>query len=153
MLRLSRMTDYGVVVMSQLAKKRDDFQSAQQIADETGLSLSTVSKLLKTLSKSDMIASLRGMSGGYALAEHPDEISVAKIIDTLEGGMSLTACVEGAENECMVQEKCPISGRWTPVNLAIRKALEVVSLSDMLQAGTPHGLANFMISDPTRHPS
>lgn len=130
MFRLNRLTDYGVVVMSQMAA-RDDLRSAQQISDSTAIPLPTVSKILNALSHADLVVSQRGASGGYRLVRPAVEISVSEVIQALEGPIALTSCVEGAETHCDVERLCPMSGGWNKVNTAIRDALDTVSLADM----------------------
>jgi FeS assembly SUF system regulator len=130
MFRLNRLTDYGVVVMSQMAS-RDDLRSAQQISDSTAIPLPTVSKILHALSQADLVVAQRGASGGYRLVRPADEIPVSEVIQALEGPIALTSCVEGADTHCDVERLCPMSGGWNKVNTAIRDALDTVTLADM----------------------
>ena len=130
MFRLNRLTDYGVVVMSQMAS-RDDLRSAQQISDSTAIPLPTVSKILHALSQAELVTSQRGASGGYRLVRPASEIPVSEVIQALEGPIALTSCVEGAETHCDVERLCPMSGGWNKVNTAIRDALDTVTLADM----------------------
>ena len=133
MFRLNRLTDYAVVMMSQMALAEGRTRSAQQLSDDTSLPLPTVAKITNALAKAGVIESQRGASGGYNLARAPHEITVAEIIQALEGPIALTACVDGAETTCDVERLCPMSGGWNKVNLAIRNALEGVTLADMSQ--------------------
>lgn len=130
MLRLNRLTDYGVVVMAQMAS-RDDLRSAQQISDSTAIPLPTVSKILHTLSQAELVVAQRGASGGYRLVRSAGEISVSEVIQALEGPIALASCVDGAESHCDVERLCPMSGGWNKVNTAIRDALATVTLADM----------------------
>lgn len=134
MFKLNRLTDYGVVVMSQMAA-RDDLRSAQQISDSTAIPLPTVSKILHALSHAELVSAQRGASGGYRLVRPAEKIAVSEVIQALEGPIALTACVEGAESHCDVERLCPMSGGWNKVNTAIRDALSTVTLADM--AGVP----------------
>jgi FeS assembly SUF system regulator len=131
MMKLSRMTDYGVVVLSQMAQDRPAVATAPSLAEATGLPAPSVSKLLKAFARAGLVSSQRGHYGGYKLARSPDEINVAEIIAALEGPVALTACVDGAEGRCGVELSCPIRGRWDTVNTAIRLALEGISLSEL----------------------
>lgn len=131
MFRLNRLTDYGVVVMTQMAQDRPGTVTAQQIAASLGLPLPTVAKLLNALTRGGLVTSQRGASGGYRLSRAPAEISVAAIIQALEGPIALTACVHGSDEQCEVESLCPMSGNWNRVNEAIRGALDGVSLADM----------------------
>lgn len=131
-LKLSRMIDYGVVVLSQMAHRHDCLMNAPELAEVTGLPAPMVSKVLKSLARSDLVVSHRGVHGGYSLSRKPDKISVAAIVEALEGPVALTACVEASDAHCQVERLCPIRGGWEKVNDAIRGALEAVSLSDLI---------------------
>ena len=133
MMKLSRLTDYGVVVMSQMAKNMTAMKTAPELAAATGVPTPTVSKLLKLLVKGGLVESWRGVNGGYALTKNIDDITVADIIEALEGPVALTACVEGSEADCGVESLCPMRGGWEKVNRAIRAALEEVTLAELSQ--------------------
>jgi FeS assembly SUF system regulator len=130
MIRLNRLTDYAIVVLSQMGRDQA-VRTAPQLAHETGVPVPTVAKLLKTLASDGIIQSHRGATGGYALDRAPEEITVAQIIASLEGPIALTACVEGSGNHCDVESLCPMRGNWEKVNRAIRTALEALTLADM----------------------
>ena len=132
MFRLNRLTDYAVVVMTQMARRDKEVSTAPQIAQSIGVPLPTVSKLLNALARGDLIASHRGATGGYSLSRPPQRITVAEIIQTLEGPIALTACVDGSEAQCDVASLCPMCGNWDKVNQAIREALSGVTLADMI---------------------
>ena len=132
MLKLSRMIDYGVVILSQMACQRRDMATAPELAEATGLPAPTVSKVLKSLARSELVSSHRGVRGGYTLSCEPEDISVAAIIEALEGPVALTACVEASDAHCRVESLCPIRGGWEKVNAAIRQSLEAVSLADLV---------------------
>ncbi|MDE0813511.1 MAG: SUF system Fe-S cluster assembly regulator [Alphaproteobacteria bacterium] len=131
MFKISRMIDYGVVIMSQLAHTQREVMTAPEISGATGLPMPSVSKVLKSLGRSDIVNSHRGVHGGYSLARRPDDITLADIIETLEGPVALTACVDGSDDQCKVETLCPIRGGWEKVNFAIRNALEEVTLSEL----------------------
>lgn len=132
MVRLSRMTDYGVALMAELARTPGAMRTASELSESTGLSCATVAKLLKTLVQAGLARSVRGASGGYRVDRPATEISVAAVIEALEGPTVLVACLEEGDNRCAVEATCPIQGRWAPVNDAVRSALETVSLADLL---------------------
>ena len=134
MFRLSRMTDYAVVVLSQMARSDHVVFAAPDLADATGLPLPSVSKVLRLLALGRLIESRRGAAGGYVLARAPKDINVAQIIGALEGPVSLTACVDGAEGSCKVESLCPLRGHWDVLNRAVRGALEQVSLAELAAA-------------------
>ena len=140
MFRLNRLTDYAVVVLSQMSQRRDDLRSAQQISDDTAVPLPTVAKLLNLLGRAGLVTSQRGASGGYTLSRNPEQISVAEIVQALEGPIALTACVDGAASSCEVESLCPMRGNWNKVNMAIHDALTSVTLADMSAFPEPFGL-------------
>ena len=151
MLRLNRLTDYAVVVMAQMARPGNRVRTAQQIAQETGVPLPTVSKLMNALARDSLVASQRGAAGGYTLSRPADEITVAQIIQALEGPIALTACVDGSNGHCDVASLCPMRGNWDKVNKAIQNALSQVTLEDMsgpgmvfeeVETGAPCGVTN-----------
>ncbi len=131
MFRLNRLTDYAVVVMTQMNHDPEAVRTAPQISQDTGVPLPTVAKLLNTLAHARLVTSHRGAAGGYALARGAEDINVAEIIQALEGPIALTACVNGSGNQCDVETLCPMRGNWERVNQAIREALSQVSLAEM----------------------
>ena len=92
MFRLNRLTDYAVVVMTQMTHRPEEVHTAPQIANDTGIPLPTVAKLLNALARESLVVSHRGAAGGYTLGRSAEEISVAEIIQVLEGPIALTAC-------------------------------------------------------------
>lgn len=136
MMRLNRITDYAVVVLSQMAREPSRLVTAPQLAQDSNVPLPTVSKLLKELTKGGVLSSHRGANGGYALARRPEGISILEVIRALEGPVSLTACVDGAEGDCEVERLCPIRGNWDRVNAAIEGALKSVTLAEMAAQST-----------------
>ncbi|MEO3429996.1 SUF system Fe-S cluster assembly regulator [Pelagibius sp. CAU 1746] len=152
MFRLNRLTDYAVVVMSQMALRGEETRSAQQISEDTGVPLPTVSKLLNLLGRAKLVISQRGASGGYTLSAGPEEITVAQIIQAMEGPIALTACVDGAEESCDAESFCPMRGNWNKVNGAIRQALTSVTLADMMVFPPAFGIAPG-VGDDTGAPS
>ncbi|MCK5622676.1 MAG: SUF system Fe-S cluster assembly regulator [Alphaproteobacteria bacterium] len=132
MFKISRMTDYGVVVMAQLAQATDAVVTAPDLASGAGLPAPTVAKILKRMSRGGLVTSHRGMNGGYALSRPAAEISVADIIGALEGPVAVTACVDGASGDaCSVESLCPIRGCWDRVNAAVTRTLQSMSLAEI----------------------
>lgn len=131
MLRVNKLTDYAVVVLVDLVSG-EALRSAADLAASTGVPLPTVSKILKQLTKADILQSVRGASGGYGFAKAPGAISVAEIIEALEGPIAVAGCVEEAEDCCTMTGQCPMSGHWNAVNVAVRRSLSDVRLTDML---------------------
>jgi FeS assembly SUF system regulator len=131
MLKLSRLTDYAVVVLGEMSRAPGVLQAASSLSTKTGLPEPTVAKILKTLSRNGLITSVRGVAGGYRLERAAGEIPVSLIIAAMEGPISLTSCVSGSHDSCALEGKCSMTGRWNPVNAAIQTALEKVTLADM----------------------
>ena len=131
MFRLNRLTDYAVVVMIQMTQHPNNVHTAPQIASDTGIPLPTVAKLLNALARESLVLSHRGAAGGYTLGRPAEKVSVAEIIQAMEGPIALTACVEGSGNHCDVECLCPMAGNWNRVNQAIHDALSQVTLADM----------------------
>ena len=136
MLRISRLTDYGTVVLAHLARDDADLVSAAEVANATGIALPTVSKLLKSLAKSGLVNSTRGSHGGYQLARDAQEISAADVIDALEGPVSITEC-SAIDSHCDFEDSCNVGGAWQRINVAIRRALDDISLADLLRTKSP----------------
>ncbi len=136
MLRISKLTDYGTVLLAHLAARQDTVCSAADVANATGIAVPTVSKLFKSLGRSGLVTSTRGSNGGYQLARAPRDISAADIIDALEGPVSITEC-SAIDSQCEHEDVCSVGGAWQKVNIAIRRALDDVTLSDLLRTNSP----------------
>lgn len=136
MLRISKLTDYGTVVLAHLAANPADVCSAADVSTATGIALPTVSKLLKSLARASLVTSTRGANGGYRLAGSPQNISAARIIDALEGPVSITEC-SSSDGLCAHESVCSVGGAWRRINIAIRRALDDVTLSDLLRSHSP----------------
>ena len=131
MIRLSRMTDYGVVVMTYMAWQGSETRSAHQVATATGLPEATAGKLLKLFARAGLLKSRRGARGGYTLTSSPEEISLARVVEAVEGPIALTLCVDDHPGHCDVESLCPMRGGWNQINTALRDAFEGVSLAAM----------------------
>ena len=130
MLRISKLTDYAIIVLGQMARDAEQTHTAAGLAEATGLAAPTVSKILKMLGKAGVLKSMRGAHGGYLLAQSPERTSVATVIYALEGPIALTEC-EGERGGCQQSSSCNARGSWDVINRALRTALESVSLADM----------------------
>jgi FeS assembly SUF system regulator len=136
MLRMSKLTDYGTVVLAHLASNDSRCVSAADVAEASGIALPTVSKLLKLLAKSDIVYSTRGAHGGYRLARQPQQISATEVIDALEGPVSITEC-SASDSNCDYEHNCNVGNAWQRINLAIRRALNDISLADLQRVNSP----------------
>jgi FeS assembly SUF system regulator len=123
MFRTTRLTDYGIVLMGELARlDRSCCRSTKTLAHGLGLPVSTVSKVLKLLAKAGLLVSHRGASGGYTLARAPRQISMADLITALEGPLSMTG------GSVSSSQRCPIGKNWQLIDNSVRRALSEITL-------------------------
>lgn len=128
MLRISKLADYGTVVMVYLARKAPGLCNARDIAQNTHLTVPTVSKLLKKLTLARLLTSVRGVTGGYQLQRSAAEITVAQIINALEDHQGLTECSVQHNSHCALEGFCQVQGNWRLLSQAIETALDSVTL-------------------------
>ncbi|PKO16446.1 SUF system Fe-S cluster assembly regulator [candidate division BRC1 bacterium HGW-BRC1-1] len=150
MIRLSKLTDYGFVILTRFVKEGvGRVNNARDVAADVHLPLPTVSKLLKTLARNGLLTAHRGVKGGYSLARAPEEITVADIITALEGPVSMTDCIndEQVTRSCMLELFCPMRLKWKGVNDIIVEALQKMSLAEMV-AQVPEGA---LLADEAEH--
>ena len=133
MLRISKLTDYATVILAHLATVPDRLQTAAEVAQATGISPPTVTKVLKQLQKAQLVTSARGTHGGYQLSRAATAISAAAILDALEGPVAITECASKASH-CGIEHVCRVGHSWQRINSAIRRALEDISLSQLADA-------------------
>lgn len=131
MIRISRLTDYGIVLLSHMAAHPERVHTAAELATETHLPLPTVSKLLRLLARDGLLQSQRGVNGGYGLARAPEQITVSSAVAALEGPIALTTCASAVPSDCSHEPICPVRGHLHLINLAIRQALDAVTLADL----------------------
>ncbi|MCA3358928.1 MAG: SUF system Fe-S cluster assembly regulator [Roseomonas sp.] len=136
MLRLSKLTDYAVVVLTRLDDAADGgVLTAPGLAGATGLAEPTVAKVLKILAHAGLVEGRRGALGGYRLTRPLAAMPLIEVITAMDGPIALTACVDNSFGVCESESACPVRGRWDPVNEAIRRALTGISIADL--AGPP----------------
>lgn len=131
MIRLSRFADYGIAILTHMARRPDRQHNAPEIAQETAVPQPMASKILKTLAREGLLASHRGARGGYGLARPAATITVADIVEALDGPIALTACIDDSRADCEIEQLCPARANWQQINDAIRGALAGISLRDM----------------------
>lgn len=140
-MRLSSMADYAVVTMRAASQHCGGSRtSATQLAEETRIPLPTTQKLVSLLSRGGLLKSMRGAGGGIQLARPAAAISLADIIEAVEGPIAMTACVENGRHDCGLEDACQVKPHWGVINDAIRGALDDVSLASLSDDG-PAGLA------------
>jgi len=137
MLRLSRLTDYAIVLSASLAE-RNGYASASALSRETGISCPTVIKLLKILIAAGVVHSIQGRYGGYTLARTPYEIGLTEIIEAVDGRIALTECNREA-GACRIQNSCLTRRHWLVINRALREALAGIRLADLAGATQSFG--------------
>lgn len=134
MIRLGKLTDYGLVLISEMARHPEsNVHNARDLAKHCRLPLPTVSKLLKKLLQNGLLASHRGIKGGYSLARPPQLVSISEIISALEGPLALTECSSDVAGLCDLESSCPIRDNQRIISQVIRGALENVMLSDLIR--------------------
>ena len=129
MLRISKLTDYAILVMVELTRNRE-MLSAHTLAERVHIEVPTASKVLKLLAGSGLLDSYRGANGGYRVNRQAGEISVAEVIAAIEGPIAMTECsVE--QGLCSQEDNCGLRGNWQRISLAVADALQDVSLAEM----------------------
>lgn len=131
MLRVSKLTDYASVILTHIAHYPNGLHTASDLTSATGVALPTVSKVLKLLTKSNILISHRGSKGGYTLAKEPSQTNIAEIITAIEGPISMTEC-STLTGVCEQESSCEVKGNWHLINRAVYTAIEAVSLADMV---------------------
>jgi FeS assembly SUF system regulator len=135
MIRLSRISDYGIVLMACLAEQPAEAQlSARDIAERTQLPLPVVSKILMALTREGLLLSQRGPRGGYSLARRPNDINVVEMITALEGPIGLTECTMHP-GQCVQEANCHVRKPWQQINHVVRSALARVTLAELASLG------------------
>lgn len=136
MIRITRTTDYGIVLLSQMAgRPLDEVLTAKDAAKRSGLPLPMASKILKALARQGLLASHRGVKGGYSLAVAADEISIGDVIQALEGPIGITECSYNPGG-CEQEGCCPVRVNWQRISVAVREALDKIPLSEMTAASS-----------------
>jgi len=137
-MRLSSMADYAVLTMSAAARHcgRSRVNSAQ-LAAETGLPLPTVQKLVSRLSAAGLLTSVRGAGGGLKLARPAASITLADIVEAVEGPIALASCVEKGRHDCSLESGCSLRPHWPEVNQALRGALAGIPLTQLSAPARP----------------
>ena len=130
-MRLSNLADYAVVMLAAAARDRGARLNATSLADRIGVPLPTVQKLVGRLAAAGLLVSSRGTGGGFHLARSADDISLAEIVEAVEGPIALAACVETGRQDCGLDHHCTVKPHWSAVNNAVRGALAGVSLASL----------------------
>lgn len=137
---MTKITDYSIVILAKLATIGEGFHQSRVLAAETRLPAPTVSKILKTLSRSGLLESRRGAHGGYALARPANDITLVDVIEAIEGPVAVTECSLPEAVICGESTHCQLHGHWPRINRAVRNALSSVTLADVYRpVSASHG--------------
>ena len=138
MIRITRQTDYGILLLSQMASRpMEEVHTAKNAAQQSKVPLPMTSKILKALAKGGLLVSHRGVKGGYRLAAAAERISIADVIQALEGPIGITECSFNP-GACEQEGSCPVQSNWQRISLAMRDALDRIPLSDMVMPQMHH---------------
>ena len=132
MLRMTRLTDYGIVLLTHFARHPQRLtRNAPELAAAAHLPQPTVSKILKILAREGLLVPHRGAKGGFSLARPAEDITVADVITALEGPIALTECSTHGTDRCGIESLCPVTTNWRRINRAVLDALRGISLAEM----------------------
>lgn len=131
MLRVSKLSDYATVLLGHLAAAPARVRPAADLAEAARLELPTVSKVLKLLGSAGLVESYRGVSGGYRLARPPEQISVAQIVEAIDGPIGITECAVHA-GQCSHEVHCGVRGPWQRISQVVVRSLREMSLAQMI---------------------
>lgn len=139
-MKLSSLADYAVVMMTAAARHCGGMArvNATVLAGETGVPLPTAQKLVSRLSAAGLIESARGSGGGFRLSRPPAAITLADVVEAVDGPVALTACVDAAHHDCAIEDNCQVKPHWNAVNEAVRGALAGVTLAQLAAAPVAH---------------
>jgi len=145
--RLSKTTDYGIVLMAQLAgdEPRARPQNARELAESSDLPFPMVGKILKALAREGLLVSQRGAKGGYSLAKAPEELTVSEMIRVLEGPVALTDCAIGPAL-CAHETMCAVREPWQVISRVVEGALADVTLADLVRGGSGRSAGSMEMS-------
>jgi FeS assembly SUF system regulator len=133
-MRLTHLADYAVVIMTAAARRESGARlSASDLAQDTGVPLPTAQKLMGRLAAAGLLTSVRGAAGGFTLARPAAEISLADIVEAVEGPIALTQCADGVNHDCALDAHCRLKPHMGIVGNAVRGALGAVSLTELAQ--------------------
>jgi FeS assembly SUF system regulator len=132
MIRITRQTDYGILLLSQMASRpMTEVHTAKNAAQRSKIPLPMTSKILKALARGGLLVSHRGVKGGYRLAATAEHISIGDVIQALEGPFGITACSFNP-GACEQEGSCPVQSNWKRISLAMLDALDRIPLSDLV---------------------
>jgi Rrf2 family protein len=140
MLKISKVTDYGLLATVYLARKEGQVVSAREIAEFYHLPVPMIIKVLKALHHGGLVSSHRGTAGGYSFEGDAEQVTLGTLIDILEGPWDLTECETFDDHgtaTCSIRVACPSRRFMFGINRAIKGAFEQVTLGDLVRGGMP----------------
>lgn len=150
MLRVSKLIDYGTLMLAHMAQQPDRVFSASELSGALGLGQPVVSKILKILGQHELVRSSRGARGGYMLARPAQQINVAQVIDALEDQpFGLTECT-AVPGTCSIESDCHLRMNWQRINTIVRRTLEGVSIADMMRPAPCEPTEFPLVAQPAR---
>lgn len=133
MLRITKFTDYGFLMLAHMANSHEPLHNARDLSGACHIPLPMASKILKMLAREGVLVSHRGIKGGYSLSRSPERITVADIVGALEGPIALTECLDETTTQCALEFHCPLKTNWDRINQVIKEALTKITLKEMAQ--------------------
>jgi len=131
MIRMTRLTDYGIMLLTLFARdSKHPMKSARDLSQEGKLPLPTVSKILKLLARHGLLEAHRGVRGGFTLSRKPDAITMAEVIGALEGPIGVTDCC-APRSDCGIEKSCIVKSNWMKINKVVLEALGRITLAEM----------------------
>jgi FeS assembly SUF system regulator len=132
MIRISRLADYGVVVMCEISSNQGRTHSANSLSKKTNMSESAIMKILKLLAKSGLLDSIRGPKGGYFVTKDPKNINVVDVVSAIDGPVSVTICSNDLHEACEFKSACIAKRGWGVVNNALQTTLSAFTIADFI---------------------
>jgi FeS assembly SUF system regulator len=130
-LRISKLSDYALVLLIEFARAKPERAfSARELAVLTRIPRPTVSKVLKQLTRANILTSARGSHGGYRMTSRPIAVPVSRVLEIFEGPLSVSECLV-AGTHCAAEHFCPVQGSWSRVNKTINHALSQLTIHEM----------------------
>lgn len=132
MFKISRLADYSMIILNRMVSHLDRRFSAAALSEQTGIPSPTVSKVLKILNEAKLLNSMRGTKGGYQIARLPEQISLAEVINAIDGQLAVTECTK-VPHQCTHHVNCSLSDNWQRINQIILNFFENITLAEMSQ--------------------
>ena len=136
MMRITNLADYALILSCQLAHSTEGLHSAVSLSETTGIPIPTVSKILGNLARNNILVSQRGLGGGFKLQRPATDVTVAQIIEAIDGPICLTSCVDD-DFDCDFYKLCTMRPHWHSINNAVREALNGISLQQISSTPEP----------------